>query len=122
YLAKKASAEACESTEGNPPLPSALPPFPPSALPKAERLRSREADKQRQREAQRRTRRLAELESALEREEGLLAALETRMADPAFFADPEQARRGGDEHAALTARIALLYGEWEELSALTEAP
>jgi ATP-binding cassette subfamily F protein 3 len=35
------------------------------------------------------------------------------MADPAFFADHEAARQGGEEHALLTARIAELYGEWE---------
>jgi len=117
YLAKKSEiADTAEQVSS--PTPDPRSPVPAS---KEDRQQQREADKQRQREAQRRTRRLAELEAAIEREEGLLAALETRMADPAFFADPEQARRGGDEHAALTARIALLYGEWEELSALTEA-
>jgi ATP-binding cassette subfamily F protein 3 len=37
------------------------------------------------------------------------------MADPDFFSDPEAARRGGEEHASLTGRIASLYGEWESL-------
>lgn len=39
------------------------------------------------------------------------------MADPAFFDDHEQARRGGEEHAMLTARIATLYEEWESVAA-----
>jgi ATP-binding cassette subfamily F protein 3 len=37
------------------------------------------------------------------------------MADPAFFADHEAARLAGEEHAALTERIAGLYVAWEEL-------
>ncbi len=39
------------------------------------------------------------------------------MADPAFFDDLERARQGGEEHAALTARIAGLYEEWETAGA-----
>ena len=119
YLAKKAgaSAEARKfgSAEEKSPLPSELPNFSASALPKEERLRQRVDDKQRQREERQLQKKLGELEAAIEQEEGLLAGLEAQMADPAFFTDHEAARLAGEEHAALSARIAGLYQEWEEL-------
>jgi ATP-binding cassette subfamily F protein 3 len=96
------------SASGQAPAPAPLPP-----TPKEERLRSREDEKQRQKEERQRQKRLTELEKEIEREEHKLAELEREMNDPAFFADHEQARRAGEEHAALTARIAGLYGEWE---------
>ncbi len=125
YLAKKSEiADTAEQAPSSTPSIPLLGTGPESRVPasKEERQQLRDAEKQRQREVQRRTKRLAELEATIEQEESRLAALEARMADPAFFADPEQARRGGDDHAALTARIAALYGEWEELSALTGEP
>ncbi|MBT0653253.1 ATP-binding cassette domain-containing protein [Geomobilimonas luticola] len=125
YLAKKAEMSGTGEAPSTPLIHASLSSTGPgSRVPasKEERQQLRETEKQRQRETQRRVKRLAELEAVIEQEETQLAELETRMADPAFFADPEQARRGGDDHAALTARIAALYGEWEELSALTEEP
>ncbi|GFE57596.1 ABC-F family ATP-binding cassette domain-containing protein [Geobacter sp. AOG1] len=125
YLAKKAEVSDTGEAPSSPLIPASLSSTGPgSRVPasKEERQQLRETEKQRQREAQRRAKRLAELETTIEHEESQLAALETRMADPSFFTDPEQARRGGDDHAALTARIAALYGEWEELSALTGEP
>ena len=90
------------------PQPSTLNP-----QPKELRLRSREEEKQRQREEKQKQKRLSELERELEAEERKLAELEGKMADPAFFADLETARRGGEEHAAITARVAELYEKWE---------
>ncbi|AJE04026.1 ABC-F family ATP-binding cassette domain-containing protein [Geobacter pickeringii] len=110
YLGKKASVD------GQPPLASA--PQPPSlADSKEERQRQREEEKARQRDDKRRLKRLAEIEESIAAEELRLAELEQRMADPAFFQDHESARRGGEEHAALTAFIAALYEEWEGLGA-----
>jgi ATP-binding cassette, subfamily F, member 3 len=80
---------------------------------KEERQRLRDEEKQRQREERGVQKRLTELELEIEKQEGLLAGLEHRMAEPEFFADHEAARRMGDEHTALTARIAALYAEWD---------
>jgi ATP-binding cassette subfamily F protein 3 len=96
------------------PVPAASPhPSPLTPHSKAERLKGREEEKQRQKEDRQRQKRLTELEKEIEREERRLAELEREMNDPAFFADHEQARRAGEEHAAITARIAGLYEEWE---------
>ncbi|HEX5773668.1 MAG TPA: ATP-binding cassette domain-containing protein, partial [Geomobilimonas sp.] len=125
YLAKKVEMSDTGEAPSSLLIPASLSSTGPgSRVPasKEERQQLREEEKQRQRENQRRAKRLAELEAAIEQEESRLTTLETRMADPSFFADPEQARRGGDDHAAITARIAALYGEWEELSALTGEP
>ena len=115
YLQKKGGETAS-------PPPRSLPSDPRSQIPdpgslptasKEERQRQREEEKQRQREEKGRQKRLAELEAEIEVQEGRLAGLEQRMAEPEFFADHEAARRTGEEHTALTARIAVLYGEWE---------
>ncbi|RNC73307.1 MAG: ABC transporter ATP-binding protein [Desulfuromonadales bacterium] len=108
YLAKKSSS-ADSSVAPVLPIPGPQSPVPDS---KEERLRQREEEKSRQRDEKRRLKRLEELEAVIAAEEERLAELEARMADPAFFQDPEAARRGGDEHAALTVRIAGLYEEW----------
>jgi ATP-binding cassette, subfamily F, member 3 len=125
YLAKKRAQESVMADEkgatGSAPAPGALPvPGPRSPVPasKEERQHQRDEDKQRQREERQRQRRLAELELAIEEQEKLLAELEGRMADPAFFTDHEAARRGGEEHALLAGRIAGLYAEWETLHSL----
>jgi ATP-binding cassette subfamily F protein 3 len=117
YLEKKSSAEVrkCGSAEEKPPLTSDHPDIRASVLPKDARLHSREEDKQRQREERQRQKRLTELEREIEVAEGRLAELETAMADPAFFADHEKARRAGEEHSLLTASIAGLYAGWENL-------
>lgn len=109
YLAKK---------EGGlqPPVlgsePRALSPEPTS---KEERLRQRDEEKQRQKTDRARQKRLAEMESAIEAEESRQAALEERLADPAVAGDYTEMQRLGAEHAALAARIAALYEEWEQL-------
>ncbi|HEU0265625.1 MAG TPA: ABC-F family ATP-binding cassette domain-containing protein [Geobacterales bacterium] len=82
---------------------------------KDERLRQREADKERQRREKGKQKRLTEIEAEIEQSEAALAALEGDMALPTFFADPQRARQGGEEHERLTAAIARCYAEWEEL-------
>jgi ATP-binding cassette subfamily F protein 3 len=120
FLAKKAGASEevrkCGSADEKSSLTPGLPNFNVSAAPKEERLRQREDDKQRQREERQLQKKMGELEAAIEQEEGRLAGLEAQMADPAFFSDHEAARRAGEEHAELSARIAGLYTEWEELN------
>ncbi len=115
YLEKKAGADASPL---QPAVGSACPvpdPRSPAPASKEERQRQREEEKLRQKEERQRQKKLAEVEAALEAAEKELAELETQMADPAFFTDPERARRGGEEHAATTARVAALYAEWEQL-------
>jgi ATP-binding cassette, subfamily F, member 3 len=97
--------------------PSRPEPEPAAPLSKEEKQRQREEEKQRQREGKSKQKRLAELEAEISVQEKLLAGLEEKMADPAFFADPEAARNGGEEHSRLTARITGLYTEWEECAA-----
>ncbi|ABB32764.1 ABC transporter related protein [Geobacter metallireducens RCH3] len=113
YLQKKAAVDGQISPVPGPrsPVPDSVPES------KEERLRQREEEKSRQRDEKRRQKRLEELETAIAAEEERLAELEARMADPAFFQDLEAARQGGEEHAALTARIAGLYEEWETVGA-----
>jgi ATP-binding cassette subfamily F protein 3 len=110
YLEKKRL-----SADGENPPASPLP-VPPSPLPplREDRQRRREEDKQRQREGRQREKQLAVIETEIGRLEMALAELETKMADPSFFADHEAARRGGEEHALLSDRIATLYAEWEK--------
>lgn len=115
YLQKKGGETASPPPRSLPSDPRSQVPDP-ASLPtasKEERQRQREEEKQRQKEEKGRQKRLAELEAEIEIQEGLLAGLEQRMAEPEFFADHEAARRMGEEHTALTARIAVLYGEWE---------
>ena len=92
--------------------PAPLPPLQPS---KVVRQRRREEEKQRQRVERRKEKRLEEIEAEIGELEDTLAQLEGGMSDPAFFADNERARKGGEEHARLSQRIAELYGEWEGL-------
>ena len=108
YLEKKGVASAA---------PTAKAPDPGSPAPvlREERLRQRGEEKERQKEERRRLKQTAELEAEIEIQESLLAQLDERMADPEFFRDHEAARSGSAEHAVITARIAHLYGRWEEL-------
>lgn len=115
YLQKKGGETASPPPRSLPSDPRSQVPDP-GSLPtasKEERQRQREEEKQRQKEEKGRQKRLAELEAEIEIQEGLLVGLEQRMAEPEFFTDHEAARRTGEEHTALTARIAVLYGEWE---------
>jgi ATP-binding cassette subfamily F protein 3 len=121
YLGKKAGAPAPSGgTSVAPPAdanvardtsPAPLPP-----LNKDLRLKDREDDKRRKREDQSRQKRLGEIESLIAGVEKELTTLEVEMNAPGFFDDPERGVQGGERHAALNARLAELYGEWEELS------
>ena len=110
YLVKKGEISATPERAEQPPATGDRQP---AAVSKEERQKQRDEDKQRQREEKGRQKRLQELEAEIEVQEGVLAGLEVRMAEPEFFADHEAARRMGEEHAELSARIAALYGEWE---------
>jgi ATP-binding cassette subfamily F protein 3 len=114
YLAKKGNeaepASPVLGTRIQSPEPNKAQSLEPAS--KEDRQRLREAEKQRQKEERAHQKRLAELEAELAIQENLLAALEKQLADPEFFADHAAARRAGEEHAALTARIADLYAEW----------
>ena len=112
YLVKKGEISATPERAEQPPATGDRQP---AAVSKEERQKQRDEDKQRQREEKGRQKRLQELEAEIEVQEGVLAGLEVRMAEPEFFADHEAARRMGDEHTALTARIAALYAEWDGL-------
>jgi ATP-binding cassette subfamily F protein 3 len=111
YLEKKRLSADGENPPASP-LPGPCSPLPP---PREDRLRQREEDKQRQREERQKEKLLAGVEAEINGLEAALAELEKKMADPAYFTDHEAARKGGEEHALLSARIAALYGEWEKL-------
>jgi len=119
YLAKKAGTLESPSESRSSLLaprsfasePRAQNPEPSS---KEERLRSREDDKQRQKEERSRLRRLAEIEAAIEKAENELKKLEEQLAEPALASDYAALQKLGEEHAATEARLAALYGEWEE--------
>jgi ATP-binding cassette subfamily F protein 3 len=104
--------EACLAPTNPLSAPAPLPP-----LAKDERLRRREEEKQQQREDASRKKKLAELEREIERMEAALTGLEGEMAESSFFADPERARQGGEQHLQLTEQIAELYGQWESCHA-----
>jgi len=111
YLAKKAEKAGSVNQ-----VSTALPgPGSPAPASKEERQQQRGDEKLRQREDKARLKRLAELEAQIATDEAQLAELEARMAAPDFFKDPDAARHGGEEHAALTATIAKLYAEWENI-------
>jgi ATP-binding cassette subfamily F protein 3 len=116
YLSKKMELTSPTSeaplTNHASPLTSHASPLP---LSKEERQQQREEEKRRQQAARKLQQRLVELEKEIESAENELALLEKEMADPDYFSDPEQGRRGGEAHALLTARVARLYSEWEEL-------
>ena len=110
YLAKKGGTEPAASPAAT--SPALLPPL---SVSKEERQRQRDEEKLKQKDERQRQKRLAEVESSIGIEEERLADIETLLADPALFSDHEAARQRGEEHAAVTARIAALYEEWERL-------
>jgi ATP-binding cassette subfamily F protein 3 len=71
-------------------------------------------------EASRARRELEKLEAEIAAREAELEALSFRLADPAVWSDPAQARRLGADREALKAALAGLYPEWERLAALLE--
>jgi ATP-binding cassette subfamily F protein 3 len=112
YLAKKGASTHSTAQKGD---HEALTRNPEPLPGKAERQRQREADKQHQREERELAKRRDELESQIELRERGVAELESRMAEPSFFADHEAFRRAGEEHAALSGQVRALYAEWETL-------
>jgi ATP-binding cassette subfamily F protein 3 len=92
-------------------------PAPPAA---GERQAARERERQQKREAERVRRRFAALETEIAQQEGALEALTFRLADPALYQDPEQARRLSADRDALRATLAGLYPEWERLAGLLD--
>ncbi|WP_305042166.1 ABC-F family ATP-binding cassette domain-containing protein [Geoalkalibacter sp.] len=71
--------------------------------------------KEAKRQERRRQKDLDEVQALIEDCETALAALETRMAAPDFFADAARAREAGAEHERLQAELARLYLRWEDL-------
>ena len=67
------------------------------------------------REERRRQKQLAEIESLIEVGEQNLAELETTMADPRLYDDPQRSRQVADDYEALKNEIADLYQRWEAL-------
>jgi ATP-binding cassette subfamily F protein 3 len=106
-LAEDAGTAKCPADS-----PAPLPPLAPS---REAHRRRREDEKERQRAERRREKRLEEIEAEIGELEDTLARLEGDMSDPSFFTDHERAKKGGEEHALLSQRIADLYGEWEGL-------
>jgi len=121
YLGKKAGASASvgltsatSSAVANLAFDTSPAPLPPQK--KDLRIKDREEDKRRKREDQARQKRLCEIESMIAAVEKELVILEVEMNAPGFFDDPERGVQGGERHATLNARLAGLYGEWEDLS------
>jgi ATP-binding cassette subfamily F protein 3 len=122
YLAKKAGETATPASTAAPAAPhrtAAAEPSAPAPLPatKEERLKSREEEKQRQKEERAKQKKIADVESAIEKTEAELQKVEEKLADPANGGDYALLQQLGTEHAAIEARLAGLYGEWEELQA-----
>ena len=116
YLEKSGAASlAGEFPAGGLPVPSRAGADDEKSSIKRERLLSREEEKRRQRAERARIRRLAELEERIEAAEAELVLLERSMGEPDYFADADRARKGASDHSNLTALIAGLYDEWEQL-------
>jgi uncharacterized coiled-coil protein SlyX len=73
---------------------------------------------QRRRDRERRARqaRLADLESRIAAHESAIKALETEMADPAFYARREAAEASLTRHQSLMWEVGELMQQWEMLS------
>lgn len=67
------------------------------------------------REERRRQKQLAEIEALIEVGEQKLADLETAMADPQLYEDPQRSRQVADDYEVLQNEIADLYQRWETL-------
>ncbi len=93
---------------------------PSAANPMAPRLRPSGSPPERQsleRELKKSKTRLTELEARIAEKEQAVKALETRMADPDFYADRAQAAAAADEHQKLMWETGDLMGRWEALQA-----
>ena len=92
----------------------------PTANPMAPRLRPSGSPPERQaleRELKKSKTRLTELEARIAEKEQAVKALETRMADPDFYADRAKAAAAADEHQKLMWETGDLMGRWEALQA-----
>ena len=61
--------------------------------------------------------RIADLEGRIAESEQAITALEPRMADPAFYSQPDGGKGVIDEHQALMWKVGELMGQWEMLTA-----
>ena len=78
---------------------------------------------QRRRDRERKARegRLADLESRIAAHESAIKALETEMADPAFYAQREAAEARLARHQSLMWEVGKLMQQWEMLSETDES-
>jgi ATP-binding cassette subfamily F protein 3 len=76
---------------------------------------SYEERKAARREERRRQKQLAEIEALIEAGEENLAQLETSLADPGLYDDPQRARQVADAYETLQAEVAELYRRWEAM-------
>jgi ATP-binding cassette subfamily F protein 3 len=86
----------------------------------SDRQAERERGRAQRRDAERARRRFGALETEIAERETALEALTFRLADPALWSDPEQARRLSADRDALRATLDALYPEWERLAGLLE--
>jgi ATP-binding cassette subfamily F protein 3 len=96
----------------------------PAYDPLAPRLRPANAPQDRQvreREARKLKARIADLEKTIAEKEQAVRDLEHLMASPGFYDDRAQAEKAANDHKALTAEIASLMSQWEELQTAVEA-
>jgi ATP-binding cassette subfamily F protein 3 len=119
----RAKAEPHPKPEARPKSPKGEP-KPPSYDPLAPRLRPPGAPQDRQareREARKLKARIAEMEKAIGLKEQAIRDLEHSMATPGFYDDRAQAEKAAADHKTLTAEVASLMSEWEELQTAVEA-
>jgi len=75
----------------------------------------------REREARKLKARIAELEKAIGLREQAIRDVEHLMASPALYEDRGQAEKAASDHKALTAEVAGLMREWEQIQTAVEA-
>ena len=128
FLWSQKEAAAREAGRPAPPSPAiAAPsrPTPPAAPvaaaapPRDYAAKKREDAEQRKRDRARKAleARVAEIEARIADAEQGIKALEARMADPAFYAQPDGGKAVIDEHQALMWKVGELMGQWEMLTA-----
>jgi ATP-binding cassette subfamily F protein 3 len=123
-----ASAKPAPPPKAPSPKPAAAQATPTPAAkphdPMAPRLRPAGAppDRQaREREARKLKNRISDLERRIGEKEQAVRDLEHLMASPGFYDDRAQADKAAAEHKALTAEVAALMAEWENLQTSAEA-
>jgi ATP-binding cassette subfamily F protein 3 len=96
----------------------------PAYNPLAPRLRPAGAPQDRQareREARKLKARIADLEKTIGQKEQAIRDLEHLMASPGFYDDRPHAEKAASDHKELTAEVASLMAQWEELQTAVEA-